>query len=128
MHGLLEIETLDQLLGHPVAGHSFEGMVIENLIAAAGERRGASFYRSQDGAEIDLLFEIGGTPEIAIEVKRSSAPSPEKGFGIACDDLAVKRRFVVYPGTESFSLRQGAQAIGLWDLAHLLQEPAGAPV
>lgn len=124
VHGLLEIETLDQLLGHPVVGHSFEGMAIENLIAAAGVRRTPSFYRSQDGAEIDLLFERGGTPEMAIEIKRSSAPSPEKGFSIACDDLAVKKRFVVYPGTERFGLRYGAQAIGLWDLVQLLRKPS----
>jgi len=124
VHGLLEIETLDKLLGHPVVGHSFEGMVIENLIAAAGERRMPYFYRSQNGAEIDLLFEIGGTPEVAIEVKRSSAPSLEKGFALACDALAVKKRFVVYPGAERFGLRHGAQAISLPDMVSLLQEPS----
>ena len=96
-------------------------MVIENLIAAAGERRTPYFYRSQDGAEIDLLFEFGGTPEMAIEVKRSSAPSLDKGFAIACDDLAVKKRFVVYPGAEQFGLRHGAQAISLWDMTQVLK-------
>ncbi len=121
VHGLLEIDSLDNLLGHPVAGHSYEGMVIENLIAAAGERRTPYFYRSQDGAEIDLLFEFGGTPEMAIEVKRSSAPSLDKGFAIACDDLAVKKRFVVYPGAEQFGLRHGAQAISLWDMTQVLK-------
>lgn len=124
VHGLLEIETLDKLLGHPVVGHSFEGMVIENLIATAGEKRVPYFYRSQNGAEIDLLFELGGTPDIAIEVKRSSAPSPEKGFALACDDLGIKKRFVVYPGIEQFGLRHSAQAISLRGMVQLLQEPS----
>ena len=113
VHALLELQDLHSVLGHPVAGHSYEGMVLETLIAAAGPRYGAHFYRTQDGAEIDLVLSIGNRPEIGIEVKRSSAPSPQKGFAIACDDLAITRRFVVYPGTERFSLRHGAQAIGL---------------
>lgn len=120
LHALLELETLNDLLGHPVCGLSFEGHCIENLIQAAGSRRVPYFYRTQVGAEIDLLFEKGGRPEIAIEVKRSMAPSPEKGFALACDDLQIEQRYVVYPGTERISLRHGAQAIGLHELATLL--------
>lgn len=121
VHVLLEIETLHNLLGHPVAGHSYEGMVIECLIEAAGKRFVPHFYRSQDGAEIDLLLLKGGTPEIAIEIKRSSAPEATKGFGIACDDLGITQRFVVYPGSEVFNLRHQATAIGLLELAGRLR-------
>jgi predicted AAA+ superfamily ATPase len=78
------------------------------------------FYRTQVGAEIDLVLEKGGRPEIAIEVKRSMAPSPEKGFALACDDLQIEQRYVVYPGTERIPMRHGAQAIGLQELATLL--------
>ncbi|MBK5206744.1 MAG: ATP-binding protein [Polaromonas sp.] len=122
LHGLLELETLNDLLGHPVCGLSFEGHCIENLIQAAGSRWVPYFYRTQVGAEIDLLFEKGGHPEIAIEVKRSMAPGPEKGFALACDDLQIKQRYVVYPGTERIPLRHGAQAIGLQELATLLSQ------
>lgn len=121
LHGLLELETLNDLLGHPVCGLSFEGHCIENLVLAAGPRRTPYFYRTHAGAEIDLLLEKGGQPEIAIEVKRSSAPSPEKGFAQACDDLGITQRFVVYPGTERFALRHGSEAIGLAELAELLR-------
>jgi predicted AAA+ superfamily ATPase len=123
VHALLELQDLDHVLGHPVAGHSYEGMVLETLIAAAGAPYSAHFYRTQDGAEIDLVLASGNRPEIAVEVKRSSAPSPQKGFSIACDDLAITRRFVVYPGTERFALRHGAQAIGLNDMVQELTEP-----
>lgn len=123
VHALLELQDLDHVLGHPVAGHSYEGMVLETLIAAAGAPYSAHFYRTQDGAEIDLVLASGNRPEIAVEVKRSSAPSPQKGFSIACDDLAITRRFVVYPGTERFALRHGAQAIGLKDMVQELTEP-----
>lgn len=120
VHALLELQDLHQVLGHPVAGHSYEGMVLETLIAAAGPRYTAHFYRTQDGAEIDLVLSLGDKPEIGIEVKRSSAPSPQKGFALACDDLGIARRFVVYPGAERFPLRHGAEAIGLHELAQLL--------
>lgn len=122
LHGLLELETLNDVLGHPVCGLSFEGHCLENLIQAAGSRRVPYFYRTQVGAEIDLLLEKGGRPEIAIEVKRSMAPSPEKGFALACDDLQIEQRYVVYPGTESIALRHGAQAIGLQALSDLLRQ------
>lgn len=120
VHALLEIETLDELLGHPVSGHSFEGLCIDNLVQVAGPRLRPYFYRTHQGAEIDLVFERGGVPLIAVEVKRSMAPSPERGFAMACDDLGIERRYVVYPGTESISLRHGAVAIGLVALMEAL--------
>ncbi len=121
LHGLLELETLDDLLGHPVCGLSFEGHCIENLVLAASPRRVPYFYRTHAGAEIDLLLEKGGQPDIAIEIKRSSAPDPGRGFAVACDDLHITQRYVVYPGSEKFALRHGAQAIGLAELTALLQ-------
>jgi len=122
VHALLELETRDQVLGHPVAGSSYEGLVIENLIEAAGERRTACYFRTADGAEIDLVLERGGQPELAIEVKRSTAPSPDRGFAVACDDLGIAERYVVYPGRERFPLRHGAQAIGLGELMGRLRD------
>lgn len=122
VHALLDLETWNDVLGHPVAGPSYEGFVIENLIQCAGPRWRPYFYRTHDGAEIDLLLERGGQPEIAIEVKRSSAPTLDKGFGMACDDLKVLQRYVVYPGKETYPVRHGAQAIGLAELARRIQD------
>ena len=122
LHGLLELETVNDLLGHPVCGHSFEGHCIDNLIQAAGKRYVPYFYRTHVGAEIDLVLEKGGKPEIAIELKRSMAPSPDKGFSVACDDLQIAHRYLVYPGLERIPLRHGAQAIGLQALAEILAQ------
>ncbi|MDI1271126.1 MAG: ATP-binding protein [Polaromonas sp.] len=121
VHALLDLETSNDLLGHPVVGPSYEGFVIENLIQCAGPRWKPYFYRTHDGAEIDLLLERGGQPEIAIEIKRSSAPSLDKGFGMACDDLKLRQRYVVYPGEESYPVRHGAQAMSLTALARQMQ-------
>jgi hypothetical protein len=116
VHALLDLETRDALLGHPVAGPSWEGMVIENLIEVAGTRYAAHYYRTADGAEIDLVLARGGRPEWAIGIKRSSAPSLDRGFTVACDDLGIAARYVVHPGEARYPLRHGTQAIGIFEL------------
>ena len=121
VHALLGLETLHDLAGHPVCGMSYEGFCIDNLLAAAGHQVTAYTYRTHAGAEIDLLLERGAKPWMAIEIKRSTAPSLSKGFEIACDDLGITQRYVVYPGTDSFPMRYGTQAIGLVELMRRLQ-------
>jgi uncharacterized protein len=119
-HALLELETLNQVLGHPTAGPSWEGFVIENLIAAAGDRRIPFYYRTEDGAEIDLLFERGGAVEMVIEIKRSSAPVPSKGFHFARETLQPKESYIVHGGTESWPVDGNAMALPLIDLMRRL--------
>ena len=116
-HALLGIADLDALLAHPVAGASWEGFVIENMIASAPEGIEAYYYGTSGGAEIDLLLHLPGGRMWAIEVKRSLAPRPERGFHAACADLNPVRRFVVYPGAERFPLGQDVEAVSLNDLA-----------
>lgn len=112
VHALLGIESPEQLLSHPVAGPSWEGFVIEALIAAAGERCRPWFYRTAAGAEIDLVVERAGRLW-AFEIKRSSTPRVERGFQVAADDLQVERRFLVYPGAEPYRTAGGVEVIGL---------------
>jgi hypothetical protein len=60
VHALLRLETLNDIAGHPVAGMSWEGFVIEKLLGVAPPRTLASFYRTSAGAEIDLVLELPG--------------------------------------------------------------------
>jgi predicted AAA+ superfamily ATPase len=119
-HALLNIGTKDALLGHPVAGQSWEGLVIENLIDAAPKGTEAHFYRTAAGAEIDLVLTLPGDALWAIEIKRSSAPKLERGFHLACADLQPQKRFAVYPGIERFPLDADTDAISLRELAERL--------
>ncbi|VAW05586.1 AAA ATPase [hydrothermal vent metagenome] len=122
LHSLLDIPSMDALLGHPVLGASWEGFVIENLIGASGGEYGEPcFYRTQAGAEIDLLMTRGGQPEIAIEIKRASNPKVGKGFHIACDDLGIKHRYVVYPGDEAYAMPNDIWAMPLQEMIITLQ-------
>ncbi len=121
VHALLGLSTLDDVLGHPVAGGSWEGLVVELILAAAPEQTDASFYRTSAGAEVDLAITLPGGEVWAIEIKRGSAPRLERGFHQAVADLHAARRFVVYNGRETFPLGSGAEACGLHDLVGKLR-------
>jgi predicted AAA+ superfamily ATPase len=117
VHALLDIEDRDELAGHPVVGASWEGFVIENLLAVAPPRTSASFYRTAAGAEIDLVLDVPKRGRWAIEIKRGVAPKIEKGFHIACEDVRPARRFVAYSGADRYPLGAGIEAIGVRELA-----------
>ncbi|MDD9817481.1 MAG: ATP-binding protein [Gammaproteobacteria bacterium] len=121
VHALLGIADYDALAGHPVVGASWEGFVIENLLAVAPPRTTAGFYRSSAGAEIDLLLKLPGRRGTwAIEIKRGLAAAPSKGFYHAREDLKPKRSFVVYEGEERYPVARGVEAIGLREMAALV--------
>lgn len=103
-HALLNIASYNELLGHPVVGGSWEGFVIENILAVAPEHVQAFYYGTPGGAEIDLIFEFSGKEKWAIEIKRSSSPSLFKGFYVACEDIKPQRRYVIYAGDDRFPI------------------------
>ena len=120
VHALLGLDDIEAVLAHPVAGGSWEGYVIENLLSVAPERTKAYFYRTTAGAEVDLLLQLPGGRLWAIEIKRSMSPRLDKGFHHARDDLGPERSFLVYPGEDRYPKGKGLDVIGLRDLASLI--------
>lgn len=120
-HALLGIRTREDLAGHPVSGASWEGFVIEQLLAALPPGGDAAFYRTAAGAEMDLILTMPGGERWAVEVKRSSAPKLGRGGHIAIEDLEPSRVFVVYAGTERFPLSDRVEAIGVAELVGLVR-------
>ena len=120
LHALLNVPDHNALHGHPGVGASWEGFVIENLLANAPPQTQASFYRTAAGAEIDLLLTLPGGALWAIEIKLGSTPKCERGFHQAHEDLTPDRSFIVYSGTDRYTATQGIEAIGLRDLAQEL--------
>jgi len=119
VHALLGLTTEEDLLSHPVVGGSWEGFVIENLIRASPLHADAFFYRTSAGAEVDLVIALRPDRLWAVEIKRSLSPKVSRGFSVACNDLHVERRFVVYPGEDRFPSSGGAEALGV---AHMMVE------
>lgn len=117
VHALLGIGDREALMAHPVSGGSWEGLVIESLIAAAPGGSEVYFFRTAAGAEIDLLLKLPGQRQPwAIEIKRGLAPRIERGFHSACEVVQPLQRRVVYGGLERFPIAAGVEAVSLPEL------------
>mgnify|MGYP000154928104 CR=1 FL=1 len=101
LHALLKLDSLSEILSHPVCGSSWECFVIENILQSLSNKWSYGFYRTQAGAELDLVLEKG-TRRIAVECKLSHTPTLSKGFWRACEDLEIEEAYVIAPVTESF--------------------------
>jgi predicted AAA+ superfamily ATPase len=114
VHALLGIRDREELLGHPVVGASWEGLLLENILGALPSTARRSFYRTAAGAEIDLVVEFGSGERWAIEVKRSLGnPAPTQGFYNGCADIEATRQIVLYPGEEHFRLSAKTEVMPL---------------
>lgn len=118
LHALLGIASVRDLQGHPIAGASWEGFVVEQVAAQAPPDAQLSFYRTAAGAELDLVIEHGAR-KIGVEIKFSAAPKPTKGFWQALDDLAIQRAFVVAPVARRYPLTQDVTVVPVWELSSL---------
>ncbi len=110
VHALLGLSNWDALLGHPVAGSSWEGFVMEQLINAAPQAE-VSFYRTSNGAEVDLVLTFRNQQTWVIEIKRSSAPTLSRGFYQAATDLRAVQKLLVAPVAQTYPLKEGIQVV-----------------
>jgi uncharacterized protein len=110
VHALLGLPNLDAVLGHPIAGSSWEGFVMEQLINAAPQAQ-ACFYRTSNGAEVDLVLTFRNQQTWVIEIKRSSAPTVSRGFYQAATDLGAVRKLLVAPVAQPFPLKDGIEVV-----------------
>jgi hypothetical protein len=104
LHALLDIDDYDQLIGHPTAGASWEGLALEHAIAAMPRWR-PSFIRTSNGAEIDLVMDQGAR-RVVFEFKLSKAPKPARGFFELVDDLQPERAWIIAPVDQAYPYRQ----------------------
>ena len=111
LHQLLGIGNERDLLTHPKIGASWEGYVIEEVIAAL-QPDDAWFWATHQGAEIDLVLQKNGRM-IGVECKRTDAPKMTPSIRTALADLKLERVAVVYPGEKRFTLSEQVEAVPL---------------
>jgi len=119
VHALLGLADLQTVLAHPVAGASWEGFVLEQLLAAAPTAE-ASFYRTSHGAEADLVLSFRDGATWVVEIKRSSAPTVSKGFHLAAADVGATRKLLVAPVAASYPQSYGIEVMNPLAAARLL--------
>lgn len=121
LHTLLDVETTEQLEGHPKVGASWEGFALNAVTTRLGARSDQCyFWATHSGAELDLLV-TAGKRRLGFEFKRTSAPRRTRSMTVAISDLGLERIDVVYPGSESFPLGDRIRAVGLECLKKDLQ-------
>ncbi len=107
LHYLLRVFDMESLRGNPALGMSWEGYVIDQIIREAPEFSGFYYYRTQHGAEVDLLMITPSGKKVCIEIKFSVAPSISKGFYQSIEDLKPDLKYVITPGGEYFERGDG---------------------
>ena len=110
-HHLLGLETEKAVLSHPKLGASWEGFVIEQVLATEPFDE-AWFWATHQGAEIDLLLRRGDRL-LGVECKRADAPKLTASIRTALDDLGLERVAVIYPGAKRYPLGDSVEAVSL---------------
>ncbi len=118
LHYLLGLETFNDILGYPKMGSSWEGFVIEQIIAFLPKKFNSYFYRTTDGAELDLVIEKGGYPYIGIEIKFGSNVRPSKGNTEAINVLKTEHNFIIIKNDEDYILSNGFRVCGISKFLH----------
>ena len=127
LHSLAGIDDLEHLLGHPLCGHSWEGYCLEQIIPLLPKGTNFSHYRTQAGAEIDLVLETSSGEVIAIEIKRTLSPKLSPAFLESAKTLQATRGYFLTPGGDSYPLSESVTAISLPEFLSQLPHLCGSP-
>ncbi len=120
LHALLNIGDFGQLLGHPALGASWEAYVVHTIAAQVSGRREMCFFRTQDGAEADVVILNAGQPEMLIEIKFSTTPTPARGFYNIINDLKTSKNLIICPVEQGYPLAENVEVVGIQQLADWL--------
>lgn len=118
LHYLLGIGDRDSLFGNIAVGASWESFVIHQVRSVMHIDDEIYYYRTQDGAEIDLLIRRENQWLAAAEIKLSLSPKLTKGTYLAMDDLGITKLFVITPGESRYFYESTIEVIGLKDFLH----------
>lgn len=116
LHSVWRVGTMTELLGHFLAGYSWEGFVIQQVAAALDPRHQLFFYRTQDGAEVDLIITKGDRPSVALEIKLTNAPTLTKGNYLAFADVGARHNFVVTPSSHDYPWDGAVRVVSIHSL------------
>lgn len=111
LHGLLGLETFEEVRSHPKLGASWEGFALENILSIANTRD-AYFWATHAGAELDLLIFHRGK-RLGFEIKYADAPGMTKSMHSALADLRLDAAWIVYPGDERYRIHEKVEVVPL---------------
>lgn len=113
LHHFHQISSKEQLLAHPIAGHSWEGFVIQQIGSAITKDVDVYYYRTHNRAEIDAVLVKGMNPIAAIEIKLSNAPKLSRGNTIAFEDINAPDNFIITPSSDDYLISDRTRVCSL---------------
>ncbi|MEM9895054.1 MAG: ATP-binding protein, partial [Bacteroidota bacterium] len=116
LHSLLKIHQMEDLMGHPVLGSSWENFVIQQLKSQLKDRYDYTFYRTHDGSEVDLVLVNGLKAVASIEIKYTLAPKLSKGNRLAIEDVAAEKNFICSANDDRYPISKNIEVMGLNEL------------
>ncbi len=122
LHSLLRIDRFENLQSHIYLGASWETYVINQIKNILKNEYELYFYRTHNGAELDLLIEKGGEIYMGIEIKYTDAPKLSKGNYLAMEDIKSKENYVITPSSDTFPIKENVWVISISNFMQLLKE------
>ncbi len=115
LNSLLGLYDWIELISHPVAGAFWEGYAIEQIVTVLPSDVRPYYYRTHNGAELDLVLERNGKPILGFEMKFSSSPVVSKGMIISMSDLDISKGFIITPSDNYFKVNSQITVMSLRD-------------
>ncbi len=117
LHTLWGVPTYEALLQHFGIGASWESYVIDELLRRSPDTR-HYFWRTSNGAELDLVIEEPSGRRVGFEIKRADAPRITPSVRAALEDpqLRPDRIRIIYPGTRRYDLNDRVAVVPLSNL------------
>jgi len=110
---LLGISNYNDLLSNPNAGNVWEGFVLQQIKTILPYNASICFYRTNHGAELDLVITFPNQKKIGVEIKLSASPSLSRGNYEALKDLGITHLYVIIPTHDTYLLKENVQVMGL---------------
>lgn len=111
INALLGLTTFEQISSHPVFGSLWETIVLINLVGYF-PLCNFFFYRTRNGAEIDILIEYSKRI-VAIDCKASLSPAIAKGTYTAIEDLRPEQTLIISPVEHGWPMNKDIQVVSI---------------
>lgn len=125
LHSLLDLPDYLAVAGHPLAGASWEGFALEQILRIVRPSQ-AYYWATYSHAELDLFFILNGR-RYGLEFKFSEAPDITKSMKIAIESLKLDRLLIVYPGDKHWPVSEQISVCSITDATEILYRDFSSP-
>ena len=122
LHFLIGINDMDGLMGNISLGSSWEGYILQQIVANLEHNVEFYFYRTKNQAEMDLVLVQNGQAKAAIEIKYSNSPTFSRGNTVAIEDIGANINLIITPQTEDYWLKSNVRVCNIRSVWKYLQE------